>query len=473
MSIRTRLTLGFLLIVAAVIAAFGLAVYNLTRQSLLNEMDSNVRDHAADFAVAAEPQAGSTIPQIPDLNMFNSPDTFVEIVDPTGNVIAASANLGNERLPFHPDWIRQNQVHDIRLAGSPLICYGRPIESLGVVRGYVLVALAPSPIYLALGQLRMLLFPGAALALLLAGLGSWLLVHEAITPLRKLATSAAEITASGDHARRLRYSGPNNEIGELASTIDGMLQSLDDAHQRLVAASTAQRRFLADASHELRRPLTIALSSLDVLARVGTSDPEFAGQTLRDTRAELERMARLVTQLLAMARSDSGRPREQSPVLIADSVREAIAQVRLKADGVMVRDAELGAIEDSVVLGNREDLGQVFVNLLDNAVKYTPAGGTITVSGSAIDGEIAVAVSDTGAGISDRDMPHVFERFYRGDSGRTREGTGLGLAIVDQYVRQHGGRITVERGPSSGTTFTVVLPAMAPSEESEMSRQTA
>jgi two-component system, OmpR family, sensor kinase len=473
LSIRTRLTVGFLLIVAAVIAAFGLAVYDLTRQSLLNELDDSVRDHAATFAIAAQPPPGKTVPQIPDLDMFKSPDVFVEIVDPSGSVIGASANLGSQRLPFHPDAIRMERVEDVRLAGSPLILYGRPISSDGQVRGYVLVALAPSPIYLALGRLRMLLFPGAALALLLAGLGSWILVHQAITPLRKLATSAAEITAEGDHARRLNYSGPNNEIGKLAATIDGMLQSLDDAHQRMVSASTAQRRFLADASHELRRPLTIALSSLDVLARVGTSDTDFAARTLDDTRAELDRMARLVTQLLAMARSDSGRPREQSPVLIAETVRGAIAQIRPEADAVVVREPELDGIDDSVVLGNPDELGQVFVNLLDNAVRYTPSGGVICVNAGATDGEIAISITDSGVGISERDLPHVFERFYRGEAGRAREGAGLGLAIVDQYVRQHGGRVVVDRKQPIGTTFTVFLPLLAPSEEPELARRTA
>lgn len=473
MSIRTRLTVGFLLIVAAVMAVFGLAVYDLTRQSLLGEMERSVRGHAADFALAAQPAAGQRLPQVPDLDMFNSPDTFVEIVDPSGTLLGASANLGAQRLPFHPEAIRRDRVEDVSLGGSPLILYGKPIEVDGELRGYVLVALAPSPIYLALGRLRMLLLPGAALALVIAGVGSWLMVNQAITPLRRLATGAAQIRAEGDHARRLRYTGPQNEIGELAATIDGMLQSLDEAHQRLVAASAAQRRFLADASHELRRPLTIALSSLDVLDRVGQSDPDFTSRTLQDIHTELERMARTVTQLLVIARADAGRIRDHRPILVADSVRDAMAQLRPKAIGLTVPEPELETIEDSVVLGSREELDQIFVNLLDNAIKYTPPGGKIEVSGNPNDGEIAVSVTDTGVGISQGDLPHVFERFYRGEAGRTKEGAGLGLAIVEHYVRQHGGRIAVDRGLISGTTFTVFLPLMAPSEEKEQASQTA
>ncbi len=395
MSIRTRLTVGFLLIVAAVIAVFGLAVYDLTRQSLLSEMDQNVRDRAAVFAVAAGPAPGQTVPQLPDIDMFNSPDTFVEIVDPAGAVLGASGNLGSQKLPLDVDAIRNNRVEDVRVDGRPLILYGRPIESDGQLRGYVIVALSPSAIYLALQRLRNLLYPGAVLALLIAGIGSWLLVHQAIAPLRRLAAGAAQIRAEGDHARRLNYSGQKDEIGKLAATIDGMLQSLDEAHQRLVAASATQRRFLADASHALRRPLTIALSALDVLARVGPSDPEFTSRTLRDIHVELERMARTVTQLLAMARADSGRGLDRHPILVAESVREAFAQLKPSDREVEIVGPRLEAIEDAVVIGSKEELDQVFLNLLDNAIKYTPRGGTISVSGSLCDAEVAISVADT------------------------------------------------------------------------------
>jgi len=468
LSIRTRLTVGFLLIVAAVIAVFGLTVYDLTRQSLLSEMDQSVRDRAAVFAVAAAPGPGQTVPQLPDIDMFNSPDTFVEIVDPAGSVLGASGNLGQRKLPFKPDSILKNRVDDVRVDGMPLILYGRPIESDGQLRGYVLVALAPSSIYLALQRLRNLLFPGAALALLTAGVGSWLLVHQAIAPLRRLAAGAAQIRAEGDHARRLNYAGQKDEIGKLAATIDGMLQSLDEAHQRLLTASATQRRFLADASHELRRPLTIALSSFDVLARVGPGDPEFTARTLRDIHIELERMARTVTQLLAMARADSGPRLGSLPVLVADSVREAIAQLKPGDGEVVIAGPHLETIEDAVVMGNKEELDQVFLNLLDNAIKYTPHGGTISLSGRLCDGEVAITVADTGMGISDADLPYIFDRFFRGDAARRQEGTGLGLAIVEHYVHQHRGRILVDSQVGAGTSFTVFLPLMAPEAPKEV-----
>jgi two-component system, OmpR family, sensor kinase len=467
LSIRTRLTVGFLAIVAAVIAVFGLAVYDLTRQSLLSQLDQSVRDHASELAVAAEPPAGQTTPQLPDIDMFNSPDLFVEIVDSSGAVLGVSGNLGKERLPFHPNAIRSDQVEDVRVDGRPLILYGRPIESGGQLRGYVLVALAPSPIYLALQRLRNLLYPGAAVALLVAGIGSWLLVHQAITPLQRLAAGASRIRAEGDHGRRLNYSGSKDEIGKLAATIDRMLESLDEAHQRLQAASAVQRRFLADASHELRRPLTIALSSLDVLARVGSSDPAFNAQTLQDIHVELDRMARIVTQLLAMARADSGAGLDQQPVLVAESVRDALMQLQTRAAGVSITSSALSSVEDAVVLGSKEELDQVFLNVVDNAIKYTPQGGAISISGSASGGEVAITVHDTGIGISDKDLPHVFERFYRGETAHDQEGTGLGLAIVEHYVGRLGGRVSVTSKPGAGTDVTVTLRLMTPGESAD------
>jgi two-component system OmpR family sensor kinase len=209
-------------------------------------------------------------------------------------------------------------VQETRLGGVPLFLYGRPRAAGGRVRGYVLVARSPRSVYLALGRLRRVLQPGAALAMALAGAAGWLLVRRAMQPLERLDRTAAEIAATGDHTRRLDFIGTRDEISRLAATIDGMLRSLADAHHQVQEANAAQRRFLADVSHELRTPLTIMLLSLDLLARVGTTDPEFNQTTLADMRTEAARMARMVNQLLIMARSDADAAIAYQPVLVAD-----------------------------------------------------------------------------------------------------------------------------------------------------------
>ena len=178
----------------------------------------------------------------------------------------------------------------------------------GKVSAYVLVGQTPHQIYLALGQLRTFLYPATAIALLLAAATVWLLVWWSMRPLERLDAAAAEISSTRDHTRRVEPGRPSDEIGHLSRSINTMLSALEDAYRQVQNVSELQRHFLADVSHELRRPLTIMLSSLDILTRVGDEDPSFQAQTLSDMRIEIDRMARMVTQLLILARTDSAPP---------------------------------------------------------------------------------------------------------------------------------------------------------------------
>ena len=451
--IRTRLALWFTMIMAAVLATLTVAVYELTRDSLLKEVQQDVRQRAALIAAAAP-----TPPQASGTDVFSAPDVFVQILDPSGHVLGSSSNLGGRNLPFLRSAIRADQVSDVRLGGRPLFLYGRPVMSGGRLQGYVLVARSPVTIYQALGRLRSFLYPGAALALVLAGFFSWFLVRHAIRPLEQVATSAAQIAATQDHTRRLGYRGPADEIAQVAATIDGMLASLERAHHELEGAYSAQRLFLADISHELRTPLTIMLSTLDLLARPGASDPVFQTKALADVRVEARRMARMVTQLLIMARSDAEAAVAHRPVLVVDTVTDACRQLSPDSGGVTLRCHGLEALDDAVVQGDPDYLKQLFLILLDNAFKYTQPGGRADVSGTVGDGTVTIAVADTGVGIEPSDLPHIFDRFYRAGNVRFREGMGLGLAIARHIATQHGGAISVESEPGQGSRFTVTLP---------------
>ncbi len=451
--IRTRLALWFTVIMAAVLATLTVAVYQLTRDSLLKEVQQDVRQRAALIAAAA-----ATPLEASDTDVFSAPDVFVQILDPSGHVLGSSSNLGGRNLPFLRSAIQADQVSEVRVGGRPLFLYSRPVMSQGALQGYVLVARSPVTIYQALGRLRSFLYPGAVLALVLAGLFGWLLVRHAIRPLERVARSAAEIAATQDHARRLGYRGPADEIGQLAATIDGMLAALELAHHDLEAAHSAQRLFLADISHELRTPLTIMLSSLDLLARPGASDPEFQTKALADMRVEAKRMARMVTQLLIMARSDAAAAIAHQPVLVVDTLTDACRQVSPDGGGVTLRCQGLEMLDDAVVLGDPDYLKQLFLILLDNACKYTQPGGRVDVSGAARDGAVAITVADTGIGIEPLDLPHIFDRFYRAGNVRSRGGMGLGLAIARHIAAQHGGTIDVQSEPGRGSRFTVTLP---------------
>jgi signal transduction histidine kinase len=457
LSIRTRLAAWFVLIVAALLVIFSPTVYQLTRHSLLGEIERDVRQRAA--AIAATDRAGARRPL--ELGAFTAPDVFVQELDAGGSVVAGSANLGGRRLPFSPAALRADRVQEVRVGGLPLFLYGRPLYDGGRVRGYVLVARSPQAIYLALGRLRRVLYPGAALALALAGGAGWLLVRRALRPLARLDRTAAAIAATGDHTRRLAFTGPPDEIGRLAATIDGMLGSLEDAHRQLQDLNATQRRFLADVSHELRTPLTIMLSSLDLLARVGTADPEFSRATLADMRVEVDRMARMVRQLLIMARSDADAAVAYRPVLVADVVADAVRQRAANGGAVTLTCRNLDRLDQAVVQGDPDYLKQLFLILLENAVKYTPADGNVEVSGALGAGTVVLTVADTGIGIAAADLPRIFERFYRAENARFQEGMGLGLAIARHIAEQHGGRLEAASEPGRGSRFTVTLPLRA------------
>jgi signal transduction histidine kinase len=458
--IRTRLALALVVILAAVLTTFSVVLYQVTRSSLLTEVRSDVRQRATSIAQATAPAPGHRSMRLPRMDVFTAPDTYIQVRGPDGRILASSGNLGNRVLPLIHSAIRSHQVVEAHLGGVPLFVCALPVVTHGRVLGYVVVARTPRTIYQALIQLRQLLYPGAAIALLLSGLVVWLLVWRSLRPLGRLATTAAEIATTRDHTRRVPLAGRSDEIGRLAGTINGMLQALDDAYRQVRNVNDLQRQFLADVSHELRRPLTIMLSSLDVMRKVGASDADFQAQTLADMRVEADRMARMVTQLLILARTDSDTTVTRVPVLLVDVLEEACRQGRPPNCQTPIVCTGLERLDGVVIRGNADYLKQLFLILLDNAFKYTPEDGRVDVMAEPNGRTVDVTVADTGIGIAPKDLDYIFDRFYRADNTRHLSGMGLGLAIAQHIVEQHGGAIRVESEPGQGSRFTVFLPLM-------------
>ena len=267
--------------------------------------------------------------------------------------------------------------------------------------------------------------------------------------------TARAIGHSADFSRRLEEPGEHDELGRLALTFNEMLADLDHAF-------TTQRRFLADASHELRTPLAAIRTNVEALLRGADADPEERDASLRAIARETDRMGRLVADLLALARADAGQPLVQKPVELDALLIEVYQQQRRLADGL---NLSLGELEQVEIQGDPDRLKQLALNLVDNALRYTPPGGDVTLD-VVREGDWAVLrVRDTGVGIPPLDLPHIFDRFYRVDRPRTRQagGTGLGLAIAKWVAEAHGGRIDVESVVDKGSTFSVFLPARKPS----------
>lgn len=275
-----------------------------------------------------------------------------------------------------------------------------------------------------------------------------LAVRRTMRPLQRMSAAVEGIEATGDLSRRVGHQGPPDEVGRLAASFDAMLARLDEAF-------SSQRRFLSDASHELRTPLQVARGQLELLDE-GLRGAE-ARRSLAVAAEELERMRRIVDDLLLLARLDEGMPLRREPVEVELVVREALLRGMLLARRDHRVEVEPGLFAEA----DPDRLLQVLTNLVTNAVRHGGDDAAIAITGRRTDGRVEVAISDTGPGIPDEEMAHVFDRLYRGHTARTGTpgGAGLGLAIVASLTRAMGGDVAVSSAPGEGTTFTVTLPA--------------
>jgi len=284
----------------------------------------------------------------------------------------------------------------------------------------------------------------------LAGLVGWSTAGAALRPLDRVTETAVQITRADDLSRRIPLAGPpRGEVGRLS-------QAFNETLERLEGLFETQRRFLADVSHELRTPLTTIGGNVDLIRRMKTADPE----SLEAIKAEVDRMSRMVNDLLLLAQAESGRlPLAMEPIELDTLMLEVFKQAKVLAlNGVRV---EIGREEQVQVRGDKDRLKQVFLNLVANALEHSGSGGVVTLSLGCVEGWARLTVSDTGRGMPQEELPHIFERFYRIDPARKRSdlgGAGLGLSIAYWITRSHNGRIEVASEVGKGTTFSVWLP---------------
>lgn len=459
MGIRWRLTLWFALLVAGILLLSGLVSHLLLQNYLSQEIDDNLRVYSAKVHGTLDPLE---VPQpvdfhvihgnLPQLNEFTSPGLYLQIMGSDGTIAVKSQSLGDRELPVDPLLVGKGFKG---LAGIGTVAAGDGAR----------IRMMVSPLYLSnetllleVGQslqsydatmrwLRLALFGGVFAALALTTVLGWAVVRRALSPVKQMTGIARAIEAGPDLSRRVDYHGPADEIRELASTFDSMLGKLDRAFH-------LQKRFVEDASHELRTPLTVIQGNLDLL-NLGLNG-EDRDECLRAMRAEAARMRRIVDDLLVLAEIAGGQVNRQESVNLGEVLLDGLERGHRLANG---RKIVLGRHEPVVVKGDAHKLKQALGNLVDNAVKYTPAEGTVTLS-LIRDGEWArIEVRDTGAGIAVGHLPHLFERFYRVDKARSRAGggTGLGLAIVKEIAESLGGRVSVASENGKGSTFTMWL----------------
>lgn len=462
MSIRTRLTLWYTGLLALSLLIAGLLIYSVVGRILLASLDERLLDQAENVIgiIRAENDPLQVMlsgrAQLPSIDVFGS-QYFIQIVQLDGRAVQFSENLYGQRLPV-PDVFMQNiQLGQARFAtivaeGVRLRVASLPIPLVDRPIGLVEVAANLAGFDDALTVIRRALLFGSLLALLLAAFGGSILARAALHPIQAITDTARQITDTRDLSQRIPVSVPTDELGHLTDTINDMLA-------RLEGAFDAQQRLVADVSHDLRTPLTTIQGNLDLLRRGAIEEPALRAEALRAIGDETGRMRRLVSDLLLLAQADAGLQLYLQPVELDTLLLEVYRQAQVMAQGVKVR---LGAEDQAVVLGDSDRLRQLLLNLIDNALKYTPTGGEITLRLQRQGGWVAMAVEDTGIGIATEDLPHIFERFYRTDRSRGRTaGSGLGLAICKWIAEAHGGRLEVESQMGVGSVFTLWLPEVA------------
>ena len=456
--LRARLTLLYSTLLGGVLLLFGMAVYALVNFTLIGQIDQLLNDTATEILESARVDAVGelTILHLPRLNMTTN--VYIQVWDRDGRLVASS--LDREQFPIALDTqglaTSEKAYRTINYEGFLMRVLSVPLSVGGRSAGTMQIASSLTVIESMREDLLYILVMGAVFAVLLAAIGSWLVIERSLAPLDTVVETAEQINRADDLSRRIPFRQlPNDEVGQLVLTFNETLE-------RLESIFTSQQRFLADVSHELRTPLTVIKGNVDLMRRMNTLDEEI----LASIDQESNRLTRLVGDLLLLAQAETGKLPLQQDCLELDSLLfEVLQEMHIFADGkVNLRLTEIDQIQ---ILGDRDRLKQVLLNLISNAIQYTPAGGDVNLSLAKADKKARVIIRDTGPGIPAEDLPHIFDRFYRTEKSRTRSkasGFGLGLSIAYWIVHNHAGIIKVDSQEGEGTAFTIALPMLKNSE---------
>lgn len=459
-SVRARLTLWYVFVFGSLLVGFSLIIYALLSRSLYERFDQSlsnaVQATAAEFLSELEetsgnPEAGAAETQ----KELRLPNNYT-VIFTDGELLASNFP---EAEPFIPSQELLSAVRDEdQVSFHTVAGFGKAGARMAVVHTkaggqdfYVGVA---EPLYGLAEQIetiRRIFYIGLPATLLVAGVGGFLLAKKSLSPVIEMSEQAKRIGAT-NLQERMTVSNPGDELGRLAETFNELLSRLNHSFENM-------RGFMADASHELRTPLSIIRGEADVTLSQERSADEYK-ESLAIIQDEARRLSIIVDDMLALARADAGQhPLKLEEFYLNDLVEDSCraAQVLAVRKGVALR---LDLNEDIAFCGDEVLLRRLIMNLLDNAIKYTPAGGSVSVRLISEPAGVKFIVSDTGIGIPAEAAPYIFERFYRADKARSRAdgGSGLGLAIAKWVAEAHKGSIDLISNPDHGSKFIVLLP---------------
>ena len=450
-SLRARLTFIYSVLMGTILLVFGVAAYALVNNVLLSRVDDTLADVSDDFIKLAQ------VNYLNEVQFISSPshmdvDVSVQVWGLNEKLQASFGPLGQNRVPFDPFNRRTTRpifqetnfnALNLRVLSIPLMHSHKRVAVMQIAARLDTVATARS-------YMVTVLFVIWVYGVIMAGVASSFTVGRALLPLKSIVETAEHINRADDLSRRIpAQDADEDEIGELIKTFNQTLE-------RLESLFLSQQRFLADVSHELRTPLTVIKGNVDLMRRM----KQFDAESLTSIDQEAGRLTRLVGGVLMLAQAESGKlPLNLKPVELDLLLTEVFQEMHVLAGGKV--HVHLNEIDQLMVNGDRDRLKQVLINLVANAIQYTPPNGDVFLSLSKVGDQARILCQDSGPGIPAEDLPHIFERFYRAEKSRTRgksTGFGLGLSIAKWIVEHHGGRIEVSSKEGRGTTFAIWLP---------------
>jgi signal transduction histidine kinase len=473
MSIRLRLTLLYTALLVLVLVGFSTALYVGHSKRAVNLIEVGVAGAAEHMALR-----GATVPWSDGPHAENAPPTgkalwprperarppvnYFQALRPDGSVADKATGLGDAEIPLSEEGLAaalagRTWTEHATLDDERFLIVSAPVIRDGEVAGIVQAAGSMAMVEQYLHGLRASLLLIVGITVIVAFASGWWLAGAVLRPIDRITRTAREIGDDRDFSRRVLHSGPDDELGQLASTFNDMLSALQDAYDSVAEALHRQQAFVADASHELRTPLTTIRGNSELLRRDPPINDDDHCAVVSDIVSETERLMGLVDELLILARSDANRQLEVGPVSLAPLLDDLLRQMTLIEPDRLVTVAPGNGY---VAIGNGAALKQVLLNLVENALKHTPPDTEVEVAVTTTNGCVAIRVRDSGPGIDPAHLPHLFERFHRGDTARTSPGSGLGLAIAKTLTESQGGTLEVDTALGNGTTFNVMLPAL-------------
>lgn len=467
MSLRVRLTLWYGTALASVLVVFGVILYGALAKALKEQADRSLEETAAVAERSLEEHRFGPFLLYEDLSQdfpeLATLDKFFQIFGPTGQITIQSPNIKSREIPlsrtaFEAALAGQTTFESTRFSGEPPIrLISVPVRHGGSLVNIVRVGTSLQPLEETLHRLLIILLITMPLALLASLGGGWFLAGRALRPVEAI-TQAAERIAGGDLTQRLSVSTAQDEIGRLAGTFNAMIGRLEASFQQV-------RQFTSDASHELRTPLTVLKGETELALRRPRSADDYR-LVLESSLEEVDRMSRIVDELLFLSRADLGEIKMESRPVRLDQIFDDLKRQAEVLGHEQAVHIVAGLSEPVTIAGDDMRLRELLLNLLDNAIKYSPCGGRVEMSLMKHNGAARLSISDHGIGMSREEQAHIFDRFYRTDAARahTKKGTGLGLAICKWIVDAHHGTIDVDSEPNKGSVFTVTLPLLASSD---------